>query len=419
MQRRSSSRAAQGSGTIRKKTVEKNGRKYEYWEARLTVGRDPGTGRQIQRSFTGKTQKEVRQKLQAAAVALDAGEYVEPSKLTVGQWLDIWTKEYLHSVKPRTADSYRSAVEQHIKPGLGAVRLVSLSSIDVQRFYNGLRNTRTGEELSAKTKMNIHGAFHKALEKAVSLGYIRHNPADRPDLPKVVRPEICPLDSEQIKRFLLEIRGSEYEALFSVTLFTGMREGEIMGLCWDCVDFDAGVITIRRQLQYIRGSGGLYDLVSTKNGKPRQITPAAFVMDLLRERRTQQLGDQEKAGELWSNPYDLVFTTATGGHLITYTVYSRFKQIVQRIGLPDARFHDLRHSYAVASLVAGDDIKTVQENLGHATAAFTLDVYAHVTAQMRQASAARMDSFIASLDLDAGKPGTASEAAPSVMVPAP
>lgn len=129
---------AKGSGTIRKKTVTRSGKEYTYWEARITTGRDPGTGKQIQRSFTGKTQKEVREKMQAAAVEINQGTYTAPQRLTVGQWLDVWASDYLGAVKVSTADIYRSNIKNHIKPGLGAVRLVDLHPHTVQGFINGL-----------------------------------------------------------------------------------------------------------------------------------------------------------------------------------------------------------------------------------------------------------------------------------------
>lgn len=394
MPRKSNTRAAHGSGTIRKKVVTRNGTSYTYWEARVTIGRDPGTGKQLRRSFSGKTQKEVRQKMQAAAVAVDNGDYFEPSKLTVSTWLDIWTKEYLNSVKPRTVEAYKSNIETHIKPAIGAVRLYSLTPVDIQRLYNGLINQKTGEPLSPKTKKNIHGTLHKALEKAVSIGYIRHNPADRPDLPKVERAEIKPLDDAEIVSFLDIIKGHEYEPVYIVTLFTGLREGEVLGLTWDCINFTNGKITIKQQLQKRRGSGGIYELVSTKNGKTRTITPAQLVMQTLREQRRTQLNERFRAGKAWNNPWNLVFTNSLGGHFCAQTVYLHFKKLAAAAGVPNARFHDLRHSYAVAALRSGDDIKTVQENLGHHTAAFTLDTYAHVTEQMKQESSRRMDSFI-------------------------
>ncbi len=131
-------KGAKGSGTIRKKTVTRNGKEYVYWEARITTGRDPGTGKQIQRSFTGKTQKEVREKMQAAAVEVNRGTFTAPQKMTMGQWLDIWQQDYLGDVKPSTADVYRANIKNHIRPGLGAVRLADLHPHTVQSFINGL-----------------------------------------------------------------------------------------------------------------------------------------------------------------------------------------------------------------------------------------------------------------------------------------
>lgn len=389
-----SKRAAQGTGTIRKKTVTRSGKEYTYWEARYTEGVAPGTGRQIQRSITGKTQKEVAQKLKAATASIDAGTYTAPSKMTVGEWLDIWSAEYLGGVKPRTAELYKATISTYIKPALGAVKLEALNAHTIQGFYNTLGTEREGKSgLSPKTVKNIHGVFHKALQQAVKVGYIRFNPADACELPRVEHREIHPLDEDEISRFLTAIHGHRFEALFLVTLFTGMRRGEILGLKWDNVDFDRGMINVCQQLQHIVGSVGEYHLVSPKNGKGRTVTPAPSVMGLLKNQRKRQAEDQLKAGPLWHGD-GFVFTDALGQHLSPNTVYESFKRVVARIGRPDARFHDLRHSYAVAAIQSGDDIKTVQQNLGHHTAAFTLDVYGHVTEQMKQESAARMENYI-------------------------
>ena len=149
------------------------------------------------------------------------------------------------------------------------------------------------------------------------------------------------------------MQGNRYETLFILTLFTGMREGEVLGLTWDCIDSHKGIISVEKQMQ-------------------------------------QKL----LLGSDWQNPEGLVFTNEFGTHLTKPTVYREYKRIVAAIGCPNARFHDLRHSYAVAAIRAGDDIKTVQGNLGHATAAFTLDVYGHVTDQMKRESADRMERFI-------------------------
>lgn len=156
----SSKRAAHGSGTIRKKTVTRNGQDYTYWEARITTGYDAGTGRQKQRSVTGKTQKEVREKLQALAVEVNSGTYQEPCRMTLGEWLDIWVANYLGACKPRTKQIYESDIRVHIKPALGAVRMENLMPHTVQTFYNALASDKADKPgLSAKTIKNIHGVF--------------------------------------------------------------------------------------------------------------------------------------------------------------------------------------------------------------------------------------------------------------------
>lgn len=387
MPRKSNTRAAQGAGTIRQR---KDGR----WEARYTVGRDPGTGKQIQRSVYGATQQEVRKKLAQATTALDSGTYKEPCKMTVGEWLDVWARDYLGGVKPFTVVSYTGHIKNHIKPALGSVRLETLNAHTIQRLYNGLSSGQNGKTgLSPKTVKNIHGVLHKALQQAVKVGYIRFNPADACELPRVVRKELKPLDEEESKAFLKAIQGHRFEVLYTVTLFTGMREGEALGLAWDCVDFERGTLLINKQLQREKKKNAQYLLVPTKNGKSRTITPAPWVMKLLRTQRARQAEQQLRAGPLWEDS-GLVFTNALGGHLAEYLVYRDFKKLAASIGCPDARFHDLRHSYAVAAIRSGDDIKTVQGNLGHATAAFTLDVYGHVTDQMKKDSAARMEAYI-------------------------
>ncbi len=388
------SKAASGMGNIRKKTRTVNGKTYNYYEARYTEGFDPGTGKQIQRSISGKSQKEVAQKLKAAISSLDSGTYIAPSKMTVGEWMDVWASQYLGGVKESTVAAYNATIRTHIKPGLGAIRLDALDTHLVQSFYNGLReSTKDRAAVSPKTVKNVHGILHKALQQAVANGYIRFNPTNSCILPRIEKKELQPLDEAETKLFLDAVKGHPLELLYTITLFTGLREGEALGLTWDRVDFMRGTILISKQLQKEKKAGGQFRLVSLKNDKPRRIQPAPWVMQLLRDRKLQQYEHKEKAGAAWSNPLNLVFTNELGGNLIPQTVVRHFKEIVTAIGRPDARFHDLRHSYAVASLRSGDDIKTVQGNLGHAPAGFTLDVYGHVTNQMQEASAVRMEAY--------------------------
>lgn len=393
---KSMGRAANGNGTIRKKSVMKNGKKYSYWEARCTVGYDPGTGKQIQRSISGKTQKEVAQNLKQMSLDVDNGTYQEPSNLTVKDWFEIWQKDYMGDVKASTKLLYSRNVDLYIVPNLGAVKLDSLTTSMIQKLYNQLtsENQESGKPLSPKTIKNIHGILHKALQQAVENGVIRVNPSDACKLPRVEKKDIQPLDDNQVSEFLKAVHGHPYEYLYKIALFTGIREGEVLGLTWDCVDFQSNTLYINKQLQKSKKVGGEYQLIPTKNGKARLITVAPSVMAALKRQKVKQAQAQLCAGPAWENKEGFVFTNALGGHLAHFTVYKEFKKIVCSIGLDNARFHDLRHSYAVAAIESGDDIKTVQGNLGHATAAFTLNIYAHTTQKMRQQSADRMERFI-------------------------
>ena len=394
-------KAASGMGTIRKKTVCKGGKQYEYWEARYTVGFDPGTGKQVQKSVSGKTQKEVAQKLKELTAALDAGTYIAPSKVTVGQWLDVWQQDYLVNVRPATVTSYEATIRNHIKPKIGAIRLDSLTTQDIQEFYNSLRTPLENRKaLSAKTIKNIHGILHHALQQAMLNNYIRTNPSNSCVIPRATKKKVKPLNEYQIADFLKAIKGHKYESMFLVALFTGIRQGEVCGLQWECVDFDDGTILIDKQLQSLRGKtrgdSEKYSLVPTKNGKERTITAAPYVMELLWKTKQRQNADRKTWGKAFQEN-DLVFTDELGNRITPQALYRAFKIIVTESGMPMVRFHDLRHSYAVISLKSGDDVKTVQENLGHATAAFTLDTYGHVTEKMKKDSANRMEAFIKSV----------------------
>ena len=380
-------RGAAGTGSIRKKTrTNPSGKTYTYWEARYSMGFDPVTGKQVQKSITAPTQKAATQKLRAILASIDTGTYREPCEMTLGAWMDTWLKEYLTHTKPLTQKTYFELVKKHIKPELGTIQLGTLDTHTIQRFYNSL--TEAG--LSPKSIKNIHGVLHSALQQALANNYITVNPTNACKLPRIVKPEIRPLEPEEIKSLLREAQLDDYCNLFIAALFTGMRQGELLGLSWDYVNFETGVITIKQQLQC---KDGEYFLETPKNGKGRTILPAPMVMDALRKEKEKQQAAKDYAGVCFQNPWNLVFTDALGKHLVRRTVVKHFKKVAKRAGVEESRFHDLRHTFAVTSLYAGDDIKSVQANLGHATAQFTLDTYCNVTMKMRQESADRMQKF--------------------------
>ena len=383
-------KAANNAGTIRQRA---DGR----WEGRVTLGTNPGTGKPIRKSVYGATQKEVRQAMQKILVEVDEGIYTQPSKLTVKQWSEEWLREYTPDVKPSTRARYESDFRNHILPALGSVKLSALTPSMIQKFYNDLQ--RGEKPISAKSVRNVNGVLHQSLKQAVKLGYIRVNPTEACTLPRFEKTEIQPLDMPEVKAFLDSLGDDVYSTVYKVDLLTGLRHGEILGLTWDCIDFDRGTITINKQLIMTRGENAGYQFSTLKNDKPRTIQPAPFVMDWLRERRIVQLQDRLRVGSLWDEGEfpGLVFTSETGAHLCSRVVLKHLKTALEKAGLPEKRFHDLRHSYAVLSIMAGDDSKTLQQNLGHATPGFSMTVYAHVTKSMQEASARRMQTLISNL----------------------
>lgn len=384
-------KSASGTGNIRKKTVTRGGKEYAYWEARITTGYDPGTGKQIMRSFSGKTQKEVRAKIQQAAVELSNGTYQEPSRLSVSGWLDEWVESFVKpTVKPLTLSAYSSSIKTHISPSIGNIKLQVLRGTHIQKLYNSMKDSG----LSAKTIKNTAAILHKAFTVAVKQGLMAANPCDAAEVPKGKARKITPLSDAQIPLFLEAIQADPYCNAFALCLLAGLREGECLGLSWEQIDFDNGRITISRQLQKEKKKGGQYYIAdSTKNGKTRVIEPPPLAFQYLRAEKKKQLENRLRAGAHWDNPFNLVFTEEDGRNIIFQTFHRHFKKIAASIGCPNARPHDLRHTCATVAISSGADIKSVQSLLGHATASFTLNVYTHTSDKMKADTAARMQSY--------------------------
>lgn len=384
MARKSNTRAAHGAGSIRQ-------RPDGTWEARVVTGHDPGTGKPLRKSIYGKTQREVRQKMTAVLQSIDNGTYQAPDRTTVSEWLDEWLTTFCTTkVKPLTYSAYQTAIKNHIKPRIGALRLQALKGVHIQQLYNDM----TAAGLSPKTVKNTAAILHKAFSIALKQGMMQANPCDAAELPKAAHKEIQPLTDAEIPLFLDAIAGDSMGNAFAICLFAGLREGECLGLSWAQVDFENKRIIINQQLQKEKQKGGVYYIAdSTKSGKPREIRPPDIAFQYLRAEKVRQAENQLAAGSLWSNEHNLVFTDYTGKNFAVNTFYKHFKRIAERIGRPDARPHDLRHTAATVAIASGADVKSVQDLLGHATASFTLNVYAHTSEKMKQDTADRMQSY--------------------------
>lgn len=381
---------ANGLGSIRKrKRKRKDGTYYEFWEGRITISYDPATGVQKQRTITADSQQKLIKRMKEITVNVETNTYVDPACLTLQEWAGGWL-DSLVKVKPSSAHVYKKDMELYIYPFFGKMNLQKIEKADVRKWVKDLSD----RGLSPKTIKDIHGVLHKLLEEAVEEKKIAFNPAHKCPLPKVEKPDINHFENEDLVAFLNAISGHVHERLYKLALFTGIRENEACGLCWDCVDYRNSAIQIKRQLWRNRETG-VYSLVKPKDDEIRKIIVPPSVMDLLKEQQRAEKAKQAAVGANWEGKR-MVFSNPTGGYLSYRTVYDCFKRITRSLGL-EVRFHELRHAYASLALQGGDDIKTVQENMGHATPEFTMKVYAYVNQTMKKNAAARMENTIKSL----------------------
>ena len=374
---------ANGEGSIRKR---KDGR----WEGRYTAGHNLETGKPIYRNVLGKTQAEVKEKLKTAIQETQSLDFSKTGQYTVGQWMDVWYKNYAKiKVRPSSHQTYKGYIENHIKPNIGDIPLEKLTTLDLQRLYktllaNGrvdrLESKGQPKGLSPKTVRNIHQILSSALKLAQEQRIILTNPAEGCALPKVEHREMKTLPVEQLQSFLREAKDSGVFELYYLELATGLRRGELLGLKWEDIDLEHGDLRVRRQIARINGRVVEAPL-KTKNAY-RTLPLAEDTVSILKEQK-------KKVG---SSPW--VFPSATGGPISPDSVLHMLHRVLKRAGLPKVRFHDLRHTFATLALQNGVDIKTVSGMLGHFSAGFTLDTYAHVTTSAQKAAANTMGKLL-------------------------
>lgn len=343
-----------------------------------------------QHSIYGKTATEVSRALRAATASVDDGDWVQPNRITVAEWMEIWMRDYCAHVRPGTLHSYQTRVE-HIKRSIGNIRLAALSQAHVRRVLADAQR----QGLAPGTVNNLRIVLATALNRAVDAKLIHESPAAGIHLPKAqpVR-EMHIIDRPQLPSFLDAARATPYANEIIFLLLTGLRIGELLGLSWAGVDLDKAELTVSRQL--VRHSDG-YAIADTKTGIARKIRMIPEAVSILRAQRARQKAQRLAAGVSWITgaPHDdLVFRTPQGRHLLFTTISKYTKRAGEAAGISGLHPHDLRHSYAVAALRAGMDVKTVQHNLGHSSAAMTLDVYARYTDDAGAAAARLLSAYL-------------------------
>ncbi len=375
-------RRSNGEGNIRKR---KDGR----WEGRYTAGFDPVTGKQVFKNVLGKTQAEVKEKLKKALAECKQIDFTRTGKYNVSQWMEEWFENVCKiKVRPSSHQAYRGYIDHHITPYIGKIPIEKLSTMDLQKLCKKLMDKGRVERiesekqpkgLSSKTVRNIIQVISSAMDFAVAQRIISVNPCHAVALPKVEKKEMQTIPAEQLQSFLAEAKATGVYEMYYIELATGLRRGELLGLKWQDIDWENGIITVRRQIARINGEI-IEAPLKTKNSY-RTVTISPQAVEVLKQQR-------EKTNS------EYVFPSPTGGPISPDSVNNMLKRVLARAGIPKVRFHDLRHTFATVALQNGVDIKTVSGMLGHFSAGFTLDTYAHVTTAAQKEAAITMGNVL-------------------------
>ena len=366
--------------------LRKDGR----WEGRYVVGYDD-KGLPITKNVLAKTKLECTAKLAQLRDTLKepAPDQPKPGILLV-DWLDLWYQGYKKpNLRPNTQMSYERRIYQHITPTLGQIQLDKLTTADIQEFYVSLKKSGRliradlyGEGLSDQTVRGIHTTLHAALDKAVEENLIFRNPSDGCKLPSAKPREMKVLMPEEIQRLLIQAREDGCYELLLLELSTGLRRGEICALQWNDLNLKTGALQVERQVHRVRGKL-VVSPPKTTAGRRTVLLPAPVLHVMKEYRKTVYSRWMFPSSVKEDSPMD------------PSAVQKRLQTVLERADCKRLRFHDLRHTFATASLEHGMDVKTLSTIIGHVSSSTTLNIYTHVTGEMQRTAAAKIDRGIA------------------------
>lgn len=368
------------------------------WEIKFDLGVDPLTSKRLTRyhSFKG-TKREADAELTRLKAGADKGEYVDPSKLTVAQFLDRWEGWAAGQVSAKTLERYKELTAHHVRPHLGAARLQKVRTVNFAELYGKLqkRKEEGGAGLAPRTVGHVHRLMHRALGHAVKWSLITINPVAAAEPPRVERQEIEILTPDQVKLVLHTLRGHRLYPIAVMGLATGMRRGELLALRWGDIDLDGGRVRVERSLE--QTNEGLRFKSPKTNAGRREITiPQSIVAELRAHRRAQQ--EQRLAlGIGKSGPEDLAFPRPDGSAWPPDSLSSDWAAAVRSKKLPIVTLHALRHTHASQLIASGLDVVTVSRRIGHSNPTITLTVYAHLFGNTDERAANIVEAAMAGL----------------------
>lgn len=386
---------ANNEGSIYK---DKQGR----WRGQVTL---PSTDGKVKKKyFYGKTKKEVTDKVNELLNQLRTGTYVEPCKMTLYEWLCTWLDTFNSDIRMTTKVNYETYVHKHIRNTIGNYKLCELNTLIIQKFYmdkskNGRLDGAGG--LSPKTLRNLHNMLHKALNQAVYLDMIQKNPTDFVVLPKRHKKEMRYFTIKEQQKLQEIIRGHRMEMAVLLDLYTGIRQGELLGLIWKDVHINPdgnSYIRITQTLNRIKNPDSTSEhktiLVVNEpktNHSIRTVPLLPEIAERLERHRQEQENYHIRNGY---PPPEFVFTSTTGTPIEPRDFQRDFKKILKKYNIREINVHGIRHTYAVRALESGMSIKTLSAILGHSSTAFTMDVYGHVTEEFKNDEVSRMRNFL-------------------------
>jgi integrase len=377
------------TGHIRQRTLGS-------WELRYNPGRDAATGkRRIATATVHGNRKAAEKELRRRLSTLDRGEHVDPTRMTVRQWLTTWLAAVREEISPKSHERYTEIVENFLIPAFGNLPIAKIAAAHIQDAYNrwatgGRRDGKKGG-LSPLTRRYIHSIVRLAFGRAVEQQLLARNPAEafKKRLPKIERREMTTLTTEQSAQLLEALRQTPVYWPVLLALSTGMRRGETLALRWKNTDLERGTLRVTESLEQTKA--GLR-FKSPKTDRARAITLPEFAIDELRRLKRQQAEQLLSLG-IRQTEQTLVCARAEGEPHQPRSLTHAFARLVSLIEeFPQVRFHDLRHSHATQLLLAGVHLKVAQERLGHSTITTTLDLYSHVTETTQSDAAQRLDA---------------------------
>lgn len=362
-------------------------RKDGRWCAVLSLGWNDG--KRVRKSIYRATAEEVRQAMTKALRERDLGTLPKAgASPTMEKFLGQWLTSRTSSLRVRSREKYEAIIRRHLVPAIGRIRLEKLTPSHVQSMLDAL----LVGGLSARSVQSIRIVLVAALNQALRWSMVGRNVAELVSGPRVVNAEMKVLSPEQARQFLVACRGDSLEALYWLALSTGLRRGELLALKWQDVDFERGILSVRRALGRSTSEGIVIAEPKTPQGR-RTVRLSAPVIAVLRAHRKAQLERRLQAGPEWKDT-DFLFTTGIGTTIDPSTLGKMFKSILEKAKLPAVRVHDMRHSAATIALSQGVHPKIVSEMLGHSKISLTLDVYSHSLPTLQVEAADRIASAL-------------------------